>query len=279
MMKVPEGSVESGRESVDEPEEVMQLRSDFLDPRARCGSLALIVLNWQLPGVTPLLWNRAALRLCADGGANRLHDEIPNMFPKENVESVRARFLPNLVKGDLDSIRPDVRAYYQKQGIPIVDLSHDQDSTDLQKCVSYIERLSIEKKNDIDTIVAVGALGGRLDHILANLSTLHTFRHLKLILCGDGNIARLVPSGKTIIKPYRRLEGPSCGLVPMTGAAQASTKGLRWDMHGTQMHIGGLVSTSNILEKDEIVVQTDKDLVWTTELRMEDTCNDKMNEV
>jgi hypothetical protein len=33
------------------------------------------------------------------------------------------------------------------------------------------------------------------------------------------------------------------------------------------MEIGGLVSTSNIIDEDEVWVETDVDLIWTTELR------------
>lgn len=243
-----------------------ELSSNFLDPSEKCESLALILLNWELPNFTPLLWERATIAICADGGANRLHDEMPKMFPDESPDSVRLRFRPKLVKGDLDSVRPDVKAFYEQLGVPFINLAHDQDSTDLQKCISYIENLKVDDGMQIDTIVAVGALGGRLDHVLGNLSTLYTFRHLNLILCGDGNMARLVPSGSSVVKPYRKLEGPSCGLVPLAGPAITSTHGLRWNTLNSEMHMGGLVSTSNVLEEDQVLVHTNRDLVWTTKL-------------
>lgn len=69
-----------------------------------------------------------------------------------------------------------------------------------------------------------GALGGRLDHSLSSLSTLHAHRDLSLVLLGDGNLARLAPAGRCIIRPDRRLEGPSCGLVPCAGPAVASSR-------------------------------------------------------
>lgn len=40
-----------------------------------------------------------------------------------------------------------------------------------------------------------GGLGGRLDHTLANLSALYHHRDMRLVLCGDGNLARLIPAG------------------------------------------------------------------------------------
>lgn len=74
-----------------------------------------------------------------------------------------------------------------------------------------------------------GALGGRLDHTLSNLSTLYMHRDMNLVLLGDGNLARLVPAGRALIRPHRRVEGPLCGLVPCAGGAVASS---RWAGRG-----------------------------------------------
>lgn len=75
-----------------------------------------------------------------------------------------------------------------------------------------------------------GAHGGRLDHILSNLGCLYRYRHLNLVLVGEGNITRLVPRGRSVVRPHADLEGPACGLVPLAGPARASTQGLKWDM-------------------------------------------------
>jgi thiamine pyrophosphokinase len=162
--------------------------------------------------------------------------------------------------GDLDSVRPEVRQFYVSQGVPVVDLSHDQDTTDLTKCVKYTEGLLGEQRQARQqdqqhqqqaggepaaaaaaaaaadgeagagpgseagadgrrragyAIVALGALGGRLDHTLGNINTLHMFPHLNLLLMGDGNLARLLPAGRSVVRPDRRREGPTCGLVPL----------------------------------------------------------------
>lgn len=87
------------------------------------------------------------------------------------------------------------------------------------------------------------------------------------MLLGDGNLARLVAAGRAVIRPDRRLEGPSCGLVPCAGPARATSRGLRWNLVDTEMCFGGLVSTSNLIEADEVEVESDVDLVWTTQLR------------
>jgi hypothetical protein len=34
----------------------------------------------------------ACLRVCADGGANRLYDELPHFFPRDDPDVVRLRW-------------------------------------------------------------------------------------------------------------------------------------------------------------------------------------------
>ncbi|KAL0320505.1 UNVERIFIED_CONTAM: Thiamine pyrophosphokinase, partial [Sesamum radiatum] len=74
--------------------EVMTHSSNFLlpNPSADNGpslTYALLVLNRRLPRFTPLLWKHAQLRMCADGGANRLYDELPLLFADEDALAVR----------------------------------------------------------------------------------------------------------------------------------------------------------------------------------------------
>lgn len=224
--------------------------------------------------------NAATMTICADGGANRLYDEIPAMLPHEDADAVRLKYMPHVIAGDLDSVRPDVKEFYRGFDVPVIDLSHDQDSTDLDKAIKFLSDLeqwkeyqSLQKTAEemavtgksFDFLIALGAHGGRLDHILSNISSLYSHRELPVILCGDGNLTRLVQAGKTSIRPNLKLEGPMCGLIPLQGDAVATTSGLRWNLCDTKMNIGGLISTSNIIESGEITVETDVDLVWTTE--------------
>ncbi len=62
----------------------------------------------------------AALRICADGGANRLYDQLPCWLGAGGAdaeEAVRGAFLPDVIKGDLDSLRPEVRDFYTRRGV------------------------------------------------------------------------------------------------------------------------------------------------------------------
>jgi thiamine pyrophosphokinase len=84
--------------------------------------------------------------------------------------------------------------------------------------------------------LGTGALGGRLDHVLSNLNTLYSHQEHQLLLCGDGNLVRLLKAGQTLLEPDRRLEGPSCGLVALGAPATASSSGLKWNLGAHATH-------------------------------------------
>lgn len=56
------------------------------------------------------------------------------------------------------------------------------------------------------------------------------YPHLRVVLLGDGNLARLIHPGKTQLKVLRPIEGPHCGLIPLNGPVTVSSSGLKWDM-------------------------------------------------
>ena len=54
---------------------------------------------------------------------------------------------------------------------------------------------------------------------------------LDLVLVGEGNLARVLPAGQSVIMPAGQgLEGPTCGLIPLGGPAVATTTGLKWNL-------------------------------------------------
>ncbi|KAI3679035.1 hypothetical protein L6452_38342 [Arctium lappa] len=233
---------------------------------------ALIILNQRLPRFSPLLWEHAKIRLCADGGANRLFDNMPELYPHEdNVSVIHKRFKPDVIKGDLDSIRPDVKSFYENLGTKIVDNSDDQDTTDLHKCITYVrDFVSDEDKPNLCILVA-GALGGRFDHEMGNVNTLCHFSTTRIVLLSDDCLIQLLPSSRRHeIHIQSSVEGPHCGLIPIGAPSGSSTTtGLKWDLDDTEMRFGGLVSTSNIVEGETVTIRSDSDLLWTISLRMQ----------
>ncbi|CAJ1878153.1 unnamed protein product [Sphenostylis stenocarpa] len=229
----------------------------------------LVVLNQSLPRFAPLLWDHAHVRVCADGGANRVYDEMPLFFPHQQPSHVRSRYKPDVIKGDMDSIRTEVLDFYAKLGTKIIDESHDQDTTDLHKCVTYLRDLTPKIEGSELCILVAGALGGRFDHEIGNINVLCRFSNTRIILLSDDCLIHLLPKNyyhKIFIQSS--VEGPHCGLIPIgMPSGSSTTTGLKWDLKDTEMRFGGLISTSNIVKGEIVTVQSDSDLLWTISIK------------
>ncbi|KAM7521489.1 hypothetical protein LguiA_011391 [Lonicera macranthoides] len=230
---------------------------------------ALVILNQRIPRFTPLLWKHAHLRICADGGANRVFDELPHLFPHEELLAIRNRYKPDVIKGDMDSVRKEVLSFYANLGTKILDESHDQDTTDLHKCVAYIRDTTPNLEKSNLCILVAGALGGRFDHEVGNINVLCRFSTTRIILLSEDCYIQLLPSSHHHeIHIQSSVEGPHCGLIPISGpSGSTTTTGLQWDLTDTEMRFGGLISTSNIVKEDKITVKSDSDLLWTISIR------------
>lgn len=88
------------------------------------------------------------LIICCDGGAR-------------NFQYLGIK--PDVVIGDMDSIDPVQLESYSAQGIKIIKYSVNKDFTDTELALDYALNLNP------DEIFIVGALGGRVDHTLANV--------------------------------------------------------------------------------------------------------------
>ncbi|XP_006459372.1 hypothetical protein AGABI2DRAFT_201549 [Agaricus bisporus var. bisporus H97] len=240
---------------------------DFLKPldanEEAEGEFALVILNQPFSfELLDRVWRSAKWRCCADGGANRLYDVLKNM----NVDC--RKYLPDLIKGDLDSLREDVKHYYESQNIDIVR-DTDQDSTDLMKCVQTLESKEQEKQYDI---IILGGLSGRLDQTIHTLSYLHKLRkkRKRVYAVTDDNIGWVLDSGEHDIQIDHTLLGPTCGLLPVgIDETLLSFTGLRWNLTECRSGFEGMVSTSNQLVpgEDVVWVKTTRPIWWTVELR------------
>lgn len=135
---------------------------------------ALIIVNQPIrKDVLQRAWQAVDIKLCADGGANRLFDvDHENQFvalspevPYASYADTRqTRYLPDLIKGDLDSLRPDVQAHYASLKVPIKK-DMDEYSTDLMKCIQEVP--------EDYALVLLGGLSGRVDQTVHTMSMLH----------------------------------------------------------------------------------------------------------
>ncbi|KAL3945471.1 MAG: hypothetical protein SGBAC_000442 [Bacillariaceae sp.] len=226
----------------------------------------LIILNSPIPNPPSIcfqkLWHISSLRICADGGANKLYDAT---YPSTD-------YIPDKIIGDLDSLLPDVRAHFEKHKTVV---THDrcQDTNDLDKALKRCE--------GYDKVVIYGAYGGRFDQEMASFYTLYkwaaTFRN-QIYLYNDENCSFLIPPNvKTEIKMpnYGEMvasngfgEGPTCGLIPLGMSCESiTTTGLKWNLKGdTPLSFSTFISSSNRMMEPTITVEASQPIVFTAEM-------------
>ncbi|KAG1453082.1 hypothetical protein G6F46_009077 [Rhizopus delemar] len=208
------------------------------------------------------LWDNACIKLVADGGSNRLYDAF------RHDKALLEKFIPDEIRGDLDSIRPEVWEYYESKNVKITKID-DQDSNDFMKCVNLLSEKEKENNETYD-IVATPALGGRFDQTMSSIHVLYTLKDQvkkKVILVSSENLTMLLDKGKHHIHCQLDLEGPTCGVIPVSAPAVISSHGLKWDMNNLHCHFGGVISTSNVLDNELIEITTDSPVVWTVEIK------------
>ncbi|KAF8249832.1 thiamine pyrophosphokinase [Wilcoxina mikolae CBS 423.85] len=245
---------------------------------------ALLILNQRISNkaLFTALWKNSSLQVCADGGANRLYDSLN---PDERV-----KFLPDSIIGDLDSLRGDVRSFYESQGVKITK-DPDQDSTDFGKCMKYIAThdppdsfvtapnvdaaLSAKPtrvENPKMKVVALGGFGGRVDQSFHSVHALYVAQqnpglHRQIYLVSDENITFLLAPGFNILCTPQSALGPCCGIIPVGCASTISTAGFEWNLTNAETKFGGLVSTSNHIVDDVVNVETTEPILFTIEFR------------
>ncbi len=120
------------------------------------GKTACLVLNGQLDDYDYIRevmnYNTYELIIAVDGGANHLY---------------RLGIMPNYILGDLDSIEDDIREYYEASDVVFKKFPTKKDETDAELAVWLVEEVGLLG------IDIYAALGGRIDHELANIQLLY----------------------------------------------------------------------------------------------------------
>ena len=163
--------------------------------------------------------------ICADGAAQKL-----------KVSDIT----PDFIVGDMDSIDEDTLRYFKAKGSRIIRHPADKDETDTQ--------LALECAFGInpDEIRIFGALGGRIDHALANISL--------LVMCVKRGVdAKIVDKDCELFVIDRSCmidgrEGETISLIPMSSDVRGITlEGFRYPLSDGMMEIGKPYGVSNRL--------------------------------
>ncbi|TKA30080.1 hypothetical protein B0A50_02799 [Salinomyces thailandicus] len=237
----------------------------------RCGDpgVALIILNSPIQDLKYFrrLCEHASFRICADGGANRLHDVVLNGTATQDWSEALQQLLPDTIHGDLDSLDKQVRERYEHLGVEISE-DPDQYSTDFGKSIKKI----VERMPAVRNILIHGSLGGRVDQGIGLLHELYreqSLRHPKVRfwLLTESSVSVLLRTGTTVLQTPlgEGLITRNIGILPLYGPARISTMGLEWDVDDWPTELGGQVSTSNHIVSDSVTIRTDNDVLFTVE--------------
>ena len=125
--------------------------------------IAYLFLNGELKGskkfYLDFIENNKGDIYCADGGANICYEL--DIIPKE-------------IYGDLDSIKNEVKEFYQEKNVNFIKFKVEKDYTDSELVLNEIQ-------DKYDVIYCIAALGGSIDHELTNINLLAKYKNLIFI--------------------------------------------------------------------------------------------------
>jgi thiamine pyrophosphokinase len=203
------------------------------------------------------LWRKGCLKVAVDGGCNWLN----------TLELER----PDFISGDFDSVNPSVLEAYKNRGTEIKP-TPDQDATDFTKAVQLVMEHLKQKPGSLNYILAIGSIGGRIDHCLSNLNTLYTLeqetKECPIFLYDVGDYVSWVLSNEAEHTIESNHASRWCSLIPLSGASRVTSTGLKWDLANDEMKFGALISTSNEFDKgkDEVTVVTNEPILWSMDM-------------
>lgn len=130
----------------------------------------------------------------------------------------------------------------------------------------------------------MGGLGGRVDQGLSQLHHLYLFQtdpsyaEGRMFLVSGESLTFLLKTGKHRVHVREKDDTGTIlgdvfdkyvGIVPIKEPSVISTKGLEWDVEDWKTEFGGMISTSNHVLPETLVVEveTTKDVLFTIALK------------
>ncbi len=171
----------------------------------------------------PIEFRRDDLIICADSGCDNL---------------LKLGIKPHVLVGDLDSISPESLEFITDQGIKIIEHPVEKDKTDTHLALELAITAGVKE------IIILGALGGRIDHMWANIGLLWLAHKKKVnakIIDEENEI--FIISEHTIITGE---EGEIFSLFPIGKVARGvNIKGAKYPLTQWTLRYGETICASN----------------------------------
>ena len=154
----------------------------------------------------------------------------------------------HLLIGDLDSLPGEDAAMLASANTPTITAPTAKDETDLELALAHA------LLEDPAQIVICGALGGRADHMLANVLLLArpNLRARRVIIADGAETLQLLAGGETASGTPQNLSlagrpGDLLSLLPIGGdAGGVTTGGLLYPLHEDTLYLGAPRGVSNV---------------------------------
>lgn len=215
---------------------------------------AVIFANGQVPYIEAA---RSLLQvddylIAADGGVNHL---------------MNMGILPEIVIGDLDSVSEDTLFELTSAEVNIEQYSEDKDETDIELALRYAVELRPS------AILIIGALGGRLDQTLANLSILTDPTLPRIDIHLDDGVeevffcrASTANGGQAEV---RGRSGDTVSLIPWNSPVEGvTTEGLQWPLYGEALFPDKSRGISNVMLGDRALIRIQSGLLLIVHRRL-----------
>lgn len=160
------------------------------------------------------------------------------------IQLRKVGLLPQYIVGDLDSLIDDIAFWKQHEDIIIQEV-RDQNSTDFEKSLEYIQQLGYSSP------VICGFHGGELDHTLNNWSILMRYGKIMSLTVYDSNKIAFPIYESIIVKAS---EGEMISLIPQP-RVYLTTDGLEWNLHNEELCLGKREGARNRATKEQVKIK------------------------
>ena len=190
--------------------------------------IAYLFLNGELRGdknfYLGFIKNHKGDIYCADGGANFCYELT--LIPKE-------------IYGDFDSIKNDVKEFYQEKNVNFIKFKVEKDYTDSELLLNEIQ-------NKYDIIYCIAGLGGNIDHELTNINLLDKYSNL-IFISEKEKIFKIDSDSK-----FNDMINTKISFVIFSDEVKALTlKGFKYNIENMDIKKGEARCISNIIIENE----------------------------
>lgn len=204
-------------------------------PRPRAVRTAAIIAGGRLRGASGLAaqLRTVDLLICADGGLRAAR---------------RLGIRPHVAIGDFDSASTALVRWAARSGARTITHPVEKDKTDTELALDFAAAVGAR------TVEFIGALGGRLDHELANVALLLRARAAGIAMrIRDGGTTAFLAVHRTALSAR---SGDIVSLLPLSRRVTGvTTSGLHFHLHQATLSAGSTLGVSNVVTGSRPVIR------------------------